>query len=273
MAGDPDPIRRRWTGRRGTVIVLVAALMSTAVTVDRPRAAEPLRVGIERLPSPPKSTDLRLYTEEGFEADLAEAIARRLERPLRLVEVRAADRAAALQTDVDLILTRWSEAETASSSGVVATGYVSGLSVAMRSDTSIRSWAELAGRRICLSQGNERGRDLARRLGAEIREERGPARALMLVRTGECDAAIHDAAVLDLLFTDPAWQKFSATLPARDETALVGLVAPTARIPPDRIAAAVREEAGAAAWAKRRGRWAADVAFEVYLDQEGPDCH
>lgn len=240
----------------------------------RAATAEPLRVGLTWLPPPPARTDVRLYTEEGFEIDLAKAIGKAIGRPLRFVQVAAPDRAEALKHDVDLILTRATPQQTNEfGANGLATGYASGLSAAMRSDTTIRTWSDLAGRTVCVSEANDAAGALALANGAKVIRQRSPARSLMNVRTGDCDAAIHDAALLRGIFADKAWKKFSATLPEQAPSGLTIVVSDADRDLERLVETAVAGLNTAEAWTKRRERWAANVAFEVYLDQEAPDCH
>lgn len=243
----------------------------------------PLRVGVAFVPPPYTTTDVRLYTEEGFDLDLARALGQRLGRPVALIEVPVGQGwAAALRSGaVDLVVARVApddplyDAAVVRTATVRKTGFASGAAVAMRTDTTIRHWDDLRGRTVCLSEADRRARAIATGLGARLRVERAPARSLMLVRTGGCDVALHDAALLAELFERPAWRKFSTTLPARTPTDLV-VALPEPAPDPDlaaRVAAALDGIGTDAAWAERRRRWAANVALEVQLDQEAPDCH
>lgn len=235
----------------------------------------PLRVGVAYLPPPYTPSDVRLYTEEGFDIDLARDLGSRLGVPVELVRVDDARRVEALRSGaVHLVVGRaGADDPLRSAAAVTPAGFGSGASVSMRTDTTIRRWDDLAGRTVCVSEAGTAARALAEAHGAAVRVERAPARALMQVRTGDCDAAIHDQAVLDELFRRPEWRKFSATLPAVRPTDLVVAHAPHDGTLGARIGAALADIGSERAWAGRRQRWAANVAFEVYLDQEAPDCH
>lgn len=233
-----------------------------------------LRFGVAYLP-PPKTPDMRIYADEGFESDLAQEIGARLGAEIELVAVAESDHLAALrERRVDAVLRRAAADDAFRRAAVVLpTGFESGLSPVMRSDKPLPRWSEMAGRVICVTQANTRGQALARSLGAELRTLRAPAEALMLVRTGECAAAIHDRAVLGALFRKKFWRKFSATLPPADPSELVlGVSRERAE-----LAAVLR---GALAnlgtteqWRQREERWAELVSFEVYRDQVAADCH
>lgn len=238
------------------------------------RAAAPLRIGVGWLP-PPETPEMRLYAEEGFELDLAAEIARGVGASFELVLVGREDAARALAAgEVDLVLARaGADDALRSRARIVETGFVSGLSIAMRSDRPLASWGELKGRVVCASEANGHGRDLARRLGATVKVARAPAVALMHVRTGECDAAIHDRVLLDPLFAKLSWQKFSATLPAAEPTALVVAVAPADADLARAVAGALAAGTSPERWRQRQEKWASTVSFEVYRDQVAADCH
>ena len=141
----------------------------------------------------------------------------------------------------------------------------------MRTDTDIHDWRSLAGRTVCLAADGRYVGELAARHGAIEQVYPSTTDALLGVRTGLCDAMVHDQTFLEALLKFPEWRKFSARL---EPYRRVGLARVTAADParPD----AVR----ALATATSPGRLAAltadqarDIAFEVYLDQVVPDCH
>lgn len=262
------------SGGRLSRVLAMLVVATTLLTGTHASAGQVLKIGVSYVPPTPRVTDTRLYTEEGFEIDLGREIGKRLVREVAFVRVAAGDRQQALAEGL-VDLTIGSETgPPAENQKIFAAGATAGLSVAMRSDTSIRQWADLRGKTVCIAEANERSRKLAQDLGAKVREERAPARSLMWVRTGDCDAAIHEQPVLDKLLAEKNWQKFSATLPPEAPATLAVTVSPQA---PEALANAVGQAVAGfntkEGWKTRIGRWAANVAFEVYLDQEAPDCH
>lgn len=222
----------------------------------------------------PLSNGERDYTSDGFEHTYARDLATQMGLAVELVPLRYDEQAEALkQGRVDASLRRRSAPTMDKDVQVVPTGYTSGLSVAMRSDTDVKSWPALAGHLVCATTGNARARAQVARVGARLQLHRSPAQALVAVRTGACTAAVLDQAPLRALLGRKEWRKFSATLPPTEPSALE-LVLPPGKAP---LQAAVRAAAAAVGdephWARRRQTWASNVAFEVYFDQTGPDCH
>lgn len=268
------------------VAIFVAAMagaLAAALLLLAPRGAGAhannrvggtLRIGVGWLP-PPETPDMRLYAEEGFDLDLAAEIARGMGVRPELVLVAPDDAVQALAGgDVDLVVARAGAGDgLRQRARIVETGFESGLSIAMRSDRPLASWADLKGRVVCASEANRHGRDLAQRLGATVKIERAPAVALMNVRTGACDATIHDRVLLDPLFTKLSWQKFSATLPAVEPTSLVVAISPGNTDLAQAVAGALKDGTSPERWRQRREKWASTVSFEVYRDQVAADCH
>lgn len=261
------------------LLALVGAAAATAaawalVPPEAPPRWERLRIGV--LPSAmPLHSATRAYTEEGHELALARALGEHLGAAPQFAALAPEAFAGALaRGQVDAILVR-GPVHYAARAGlqVLPTGYRSGTAAAMRSDQPLRRWEALRGKTVCVSRANLGAQALAQRAGARLQLFDAPAQALVQVRTGACDAALHDEAQLQALFQRREWHKFSATLPAAAPAELL-LLASAAR--PHALQAlqqAVAAERRAPAWQERNTRWAANVAYEAYFDQIGPDCH
>lgn len=257
------------TSRRrllGLAISLLPLLCGSAAALAGDGA--PLRIGLRFPPPANQSTNQRIYTADGLEAAVAERIAMGLAVPARFVRLAPDDEAAALaRGDIDVLVTRSARV---SAPTQIGTGFITGLSVAIRSDTTIKDWSQLAGRSLCLVDGRDEAAALAASVGATMRTEAAPAKALIALRTGRCDAALGDAVLLQKLFAEPEWDRFSATLPARTPDKLVVVPGPhLASTATERLAGIV----AAIDWDAAIDRWSRLVALEVYLDQDGPDCH
>ncbi|WP_228255782.1 type 2 periplasmic-binding domain-containing protein [Pollutimonas thiosulfatoxidans] len=155
----------------------------------------------------------------------------------------------------------------------IPTGYKAGAMAIMRTDTDITSWEQLKGRTVCLSEGSRYVGKMASQYGAIEMVKRAPADSLLALRIGSCDAAVHDNVMLEQLLTFPEWKKFSAQLRPSSVSPLVFAV------PADDAATVAATKRLAAAWkadsylAKLNQQRVRDIAFEVYLDQNVPDCH
>lgn len=258
------------------VKLLVAfCAMLFAIPLSAHAASEVLRVGVAYLPPVDVTPAARLYTEEGFELSIAGQLGKLTGRKVELVRIDDDELAQALGTGaVDVAVARITGEDTIPASvDAVPLSYASGLSVAMRSDTQVRSWADLRDKVVCVTQANVAGRRFVEELGARPSIERAPAPSLAKVRTGACDAAIHDTVLLQELFQADQWQKFSATLPEVLPGEIAVLFPKRSSVSLAQLRDATSKIADAGNWAEQRQRWATNVALEVYLDQDGPDCH
>ncbi|MER1968650.1 ABC transporter substrate-binding protein [Castellaniella sp. GW247-6E4] len=151
----------------------------------------------------------------------------------------------------------------------VALGYsVSPLAI-LRTDTDIHDWRALSGRTVCLAADGRYVGELAARYGAIEQIYPSTTDALLGVRTGLCDAMVHDQAFLEALLAFPEWKKFSARLePYRK----VDLMRVTAAARPGAVRGLLEATSPRHLAALTAGQ-ARDIAFEVYLDQVVPDCH
>lgn len=274
----PDSLHGKtlWLSALGiaALCAMVFVAIGSRAAATAPLPVQALRVGIAPT-TLPVSTGERDYTNGGFEAVYAQELARHLGVPVELVPLPHEARAQALrQGQVDLVLARPDHPGPPEKGlRALATGYRSGVSVAMRSDTDVRAWKDLAGRVLCTSADNARAQAQATALGGSLKVFAAPAQALAQVRTGACAAAILDRVPLDALFAKNEWAKFSATLPPLASSALVAWVADHRADLAAPLRAAVAQLGSTAQWEQRRQKWASNVAFEVYFDQIGPDCH
>jgi len=97
--------------------------------------------------------------------------------------------------------------------------------------------------------------------------------ALLALRTGGCDAMVYDSPMLEELIRLPEWKKFSARLPTGPRSTLAFLLPAQDRTTVSllrRVAAEWAAEDYPDALVKNAVR---NMAFEVYLEQDVPDCH
>lgn len=236
-----------------------------------------LIVGVDYV-GPSYSAGAKYRTPESLDSDAAEALAKSLSVTLAARAVTPQNRLPLLTSGkVDALLVRASDAEIVRFSReakVVATGYAAQPKLIMRTDTDIKQRSQLKARSICISQGSPYLGSMLARYGARERVVRAPADALLALRTGQCDATVHDDILLNGMLALPEWKKFSASLPLSGPTTkLIWVIRPADGDVGYAITNLMREWSKDGFWSSTRKKWVNDVAFEVYLDQNVPDCH
>jgi polar amino acid transport system substrate-binding protein len=214
----------------------------------------------------------KFRTPETIDSALAEELAKSMKLRLSMVGTQGATRPALPRADV-VLTTLANPAAVPTGHVAIPVGYGAGPMAIMRSDTTIKSWEQLKGRTVCVSEGGHHVGSLASRYGAIEKIQRAPADALIAVRTGACDATVHDNAMLEEMLRLPEWKKFSARLPAGTPAQLVFIVPASDR----KTITFLKQTADD--WTARRvpealmKKAVRSIAFEVYLDQDVPDCH
>jgi polar amino acid transport system substrate-binding protein len=224
---------------------------------------------------PAYTAGAKFRSPESIDTALAEQVAKRLQLPLETMQATPAARASLLAArKADVVLTAVSEADPLRrAAAIVPTGYVAAPMAIMRSDTDIRSWEQLKGRTVCLSEGSLYAGTIAARYGAIEKPFRAPADSLLALRIGACDAAVHDSAMLEQLIKLPEWKKFSARLPPGPRVPLV-FALPAGDAKTETLLKQIAAEWRASGYLDQLMTKAArSIAFEVYLDQDVPDCH
>ncbi|HJU71668.1 MAG TPA: transporter substrate-binding domain-containing protein [Paucimonas sp.] len=246
-----------------------AASASADDAFSRARQRGALAVGLDHVISA-YAAGAKFRTPESPDTALAQDLAQRLQVALRAVPAGHAPLPAPDGADVVLAMT---DAAAPHGTAIVPTGYAAGPMAIMRTDTDIKHWRQLKGRTVCLSEGGRYAGTIAARYGAREKIFKAPADALLALRTGECDAAVHDSALLEELLKLPEWKKFSATLPAASRTALA-FVVPARDIQAAAVLKQVAQQWQATGYLQQLlQKSARSIAFEVYLDQDVPDCH
>ncbi|WP_454674264.1 ABC transporter substrate-binding protein [Achromobacter pestifer] len=257
-----------------TVCMLLAGMAQAQTSgFAAAQARGELVVGVPYL-APPPVAGAKIRTPDGLDALMAEKLGQRLGLPVRLQQVPAGQAAAALSAgQVDVVLADEAGAQPPTVA-VQSTGYGARPKAVIRSDTRLRTPADVRGRSVCMAEAATQARALAESWGAVVRTYRVPSDALVAVREGSCDIGLVDDVVWEPLVRFPEWKKFSSTLTgdgARRER--VWLL--SANDTPGRalLADEMRAWDRGGAWKAMTAKWARDVAFDVYLDQEVADCH
>lgn len=264
------------SARLFAALLLGMGCASAAGAADQVRSAGRLVVGMHYV-VPPFVGGSKVRTPEAIDTALAEDLAARLDADLRAVPISGPDsgnKPEGFSPRADLMLAAIGPGyDVPPAFATVPTGYTARPMAIMRTDTDIKSWDQLKGRTVCLSEGGLYVGAMAQRYGAIEKIFKAPADSLLALRTGGCDAAVHDDIMLKELLKLPEWKKFSASLPP-------GPAAPLAFIVPRDDAATialldklVREWKASKHLADLTRNRVRDIAFEVYLDQVVADCH
>lgn len=259
-----------WWQAAAACALAFASVGPAAASATQPAAA--LTVGLHYV-VPPFVGGSKVRTPESLDGDLAQALAGRLNKPLRFVALQESQDAVLALGGRDVVLAALDSTQFPDGAVAVPSGYVARPMAIMRTDTDIKTWQHLKGRTVCLSQGSLYAGKIAEQFGAIEKVQRAPADSLLALRIGECDAAVHDDILLKELLKLPEWKKFSASLPAGPARPLTFLLDHNNA----EAIAQVRKLVGE--WTSRRHLDALtrqrvhDIAFEVYLDQVVADCH
>lgn len=290
---------RRWNARlaslghawgsRFLMSMLATSLLagtSTTFAANAAPAKEPgeaLILGMSYV-APPHTAGAKVRTPEGLAPVLAERLGER--QNVQVVQVDASpetlDALAKAQANrdtategpqADALLIHAAPPSPEQGLAYIATGYRAGIMAIMRSDTDIQRWEDLRGRTVCLTEEGGLAGKLADRYGAHEKVFKAAADALLDLRVGGCDAAVHNSTLLNSLVKFPEWKKFSASLPVQEERELVFVAPANASDRVQVLQNQVSEWQAQALYSKLTDQAARDIAFEVYMDQEVPDCH
>jgi polar amino acid transport system substrate-binding protein len=216
-------------------------------------------------PVPEYKGGMKFRTPEALDSTLLADVAQRLRLPSAMVGADA-------RADIALLALGAGHPSRASAT-VIGTGYSAAPMAILRTDTDIKRWEQLKGRKVCLSEGGLYVGTLAAKYGALEIVQRAPADSLLALRTGACDAAVHDSALLEELIKLPEWKKFSARLPAGPAVPLVFVVPAADGKSAEFLRRTVDEWKSGAFIEQAVQKAVRHIAFEVYLDQDVPDCH
>jgi polar amino acid transport system substrate-binding protein len=270
------PIKRLFPVRTLAAAVF-GCVCTTALAdgmVERVSQRGKLFIGIGYV-APPYVAGAKFRTPEALDLVLAEDIGKRLQTAPNTLRIDSVNREQSLAAGkADIVLTAIPEADPLRRSTlIVPTGYAAGPMAIMRSDTNIKTWEQLKGRTVCLSEGGLYVGAMAARYGAIEKIFKAPADSLLTLRTGGCDAAVHDDTMLEELIKLPEWKKFSARLPVGPRTSLA-LAVPAGDTNATAFLKQVARDWQATGYLdSQMKKMVRNIAFEVYLDQNVPDCH
>ena len=258
-----------------TLIATALASLSTAALadIDGIKQRGKLVAGVSHV-VPEYLAGTKFRTPGGMEKAIAEELAKRLQVTATFARAEPASRLQLLTTGkADVVLAIVAPNESAVGTTVVPTGYSAAPMAIMPTNTTIKTWEQLKGRPVCVSEKGLYAGKIAAKYGAVEKLFKAPADALLALRTGLCDAAVHDSMMLNELIRLPEWKKFSARLPEGPVTPLVFLLPAS-----DATTGSFLKQV-TSAWqangfiSQLATKTARQIAFEVYLDQDVPDCH
>ncbi|HJV73756.1 MAG TPA: transporter substrate-binding domain-containing protein [Noviherbaspirillum sp.] len=255
-------------------LLLVAAMVCAGASaiadsgLERAKKRSKLIAGVDYV-VPEYKGGMKFRTPETIDVALAQDLARRMRLPLA-----AARNNNDSSGKADVMLKAIPEADISrASEGIIPVGYSAGPMAIMRTDTDIKSWEQLKGRTVCLAEGGRYVGMLAAKYGAIEKVQKAPADSLLALRIGSCDAAVHDSAMLEELLKLPEWKKFSARLPAGPRSTLAFVVPAGDRKSAAILKSVASEWSNAGYPGQLTKKAVQNIAFEVYLDQNVPDCH
>lgn len=260
--------------------VLLAAAIAGACTtapasgLDRAKQRGKLQAGIQ-YPVPEYKAGMKFRTPETLDKALLEDVAKRQQLPLTAIHAPSGKQAQLFASGmIDVALTTVTENDPLyRTHTVIPTGYSAGPMAIMRTDTNIKTWEQLKGRKVCVSEGGVHTGTLGPKYGAIEMVYKAPADALIAVRVGECDATVHDNTMLEELIRYPEWKKFSARLPTGPRNTLAFIVPVEDKKSATFLKQVVADWTANGHLDKLMKTAVHNIAFEVYLDQNAPDCH
>ncbi|WP_081768641.1 transporter substrate-binding domain-containing protein [Herbaspirillum sp. RV1423] len=257
-------------------VSLLASAQAADSGIDAGRQRGTLVAGVS-YPLPAYVAGAKFRTPESPESTLVEDLGKRLKVKLGMSKTDNSNAAQWIRSGrADVVLALVDDNDPLRrDAGVVLipTGYSAGAMAIMRSDTDIKSWEQLKGRTVCLSEGGAYVGKIAAKYGAIEKVQRAPADSLLSLRIGACDAAVHDDTMLNDLLKLPEWKKFSARLPVQSRRTLVFAVRADDAKSISYLRQTSADWAAGGFWPELKKKWVNHVAFEVYLDQNVPDCH
>lgn len=264
------------TGLAHTAQAAEAALQD-GKTALFPRASSQgsLRVAVIHV-TLPAAPGAKIRTEDRLDAPVIKALAQSLQLKAQPVQMTLDQAQTALaEGAIDLALYSLPE-DARVGAGVtrVPTSYQTYPKAVIRSDTQLRSPDDLRGRSVCIADTARHAAQEASRAGATLLSFPVPSDALVAVREGKCDLGLIDQTVWQDLQRFPEWKKFSATIELPDHPRTLSWLLPAGNgAQAEWLRAQMQQWDATDQWAVFRKKWATDVAFDVYLDQEVPDCH
>lgn len=205
--------------RGATVLALLCSLnvgMAQAdATLDKVKDRHKLSVGVMLTGEPFGTIDPQTRQHQGYNVELAQELAKRLGVEVETVSVLAPNRVQFLQQGkVDVLIANMQYTdERAQLLDYVPTPYEQvGGAALMHKGAGIKSWADLKGKPVCVSQGSNFIEPLQKEYGAQIKAFRSQSESLLSLRGNGCVAAVHVSPTMHGLLDKTEWAEFEIPL-------------------------------------------------------------
>jgi polar amino acid transport system substrate-binding protein len=206
----------------GTILAIGGVLCtSTSVyadaTLDKIKQRHKIVVGVMVSGGPFGSIDPINQKPVGFNAELAQDIAKQLGVELEAVPVEPSNRVQLLQQGrVDILLAgmEWTQQRSEILSYAPTPFYKVGGIAIFPGSSDIKHWEDLRGKAVCVSQGSSYSKPLSADYGAVVKGFKGSPESLLALRGNNCVAAVHDATLLNpLVQNNPDWKNYKTLTP------------------------------------------------------------
>ncbi len=214
-----SPRSPRWPALAAALLAgtFLAGAAHADATLDKIRQRGKIVVGVMLSGSAFGSIDPATQKPVGFNADLAQDLAKQLNVELETVQVQPSNRVQFLQQGkVDVLIASMEYTpERGEQLGYVPTPYYRvGGAVIVPKQSDIKRWEDLKGKTVCISQGSSYTRPVQVEYGAIPKGFKGSSESLLALRGDNCAGAVHDNTLLQpLVRGNPEWQNYRIVLP------------------------------------------------------------
>jgi polar amino acid transport system substrate-binding protein len=143
----------------------------------------------------------------------------------------------------------------------------------LRSDTAIARPQQLKGQVVCQAQGGSYAGIAEARYGAIEKTYPSLTDALVALRTGRCDAVVHDSTVLQELASQPEWKKFATIIPLGEARTLAFVIPAEERQTVAQLKQIVGDWNAKSVPHDLARKVASKLAWAVHMTQKVPDSY
>lgn len=198
-----------------TLLALTALAAHADATLDRIKQRGKIVVGV-MLSGPPFGTiDPVTQRHVGYNVQLSEGVAKGLGVGVETVQVQPSNRVQFLQQGkVDVLIANMQYTdERAQILDYVPTPYEQvGGAALMHKGAGIKTWADLKGKPVCVSQGSNFIEPLQQQYGAQIKAFRSQSESLLSLRGNGCVASVHVSPTMHGLLDNAEWAEYEVPL-------------------------------------------------------------